>query len=94
MGCQVYTMDDISMASDSGWRGKDEMRTASLVEDVQAGKYGAGNFCSPSLLMSSTTDEPILSSLDGKAVLDNGKSTISALMRLKATLNFTSCPIS
>ena len=91
-------MGDLSLASDSGWRAVDVERKESLKKDFKDNKYGTGNFSKPSVVISSSSaegkDEEKLSDIDGKGVLDNGKSTIGALRDLKAALNFTSCPIS
>jgi len=92
-GTEVYAVDEISVAADSGFRKADEHRVSCLLEDFKGLKYGTGNFCKPSVQESSTTEDKVISAVDGLVVLDNGKSTITALRRLKAALNAMSCLI-
>ena len=97
-GTQTYSLDDLSVAQDSGWRDFDEARVESLKVDYKACKYGTGNYGKPSVVINTSSaegrDEEKISDIDGLAVLDNGKSDIQALKHLKVALNFTSCPIS
>jgi len=97
-GIESYPVDDLSMATDSGWRELDDVRVDALKVDFRNGKYGTGNFSKPSVQISSSSpegnDEEVKSDIDGLTRLDNGKSTIKALRDLKVALNFMSCPIS
>ena len=97
-GVEIYPLLELSLATDSGWRERDDVRVEALKIDFKANKYGTGNFAKPSVIISSTSpegkDEELISDIDGKVKMDNGKSTISALKALKVALNFMSCPIS
>ena len=96
-GTTIYELDDISVATDSGWREIEVLRVEALKVDFMAGKYGTGNFCKPSVCISGSSPEShdleLRSDLDGGVRLDNGKSTIKTLKDLKVALNFTSCLI-
>ena len=96
-GTSTYDLDDISVATDSGWREIELLRVEALTVDFMAGKYGTGNFCKPSVIISGSSpenhDTELRSDLDGCVRLDNGKSTIKTLKDLKVALHFTSCLI-
>jgi len=98
VGSKVYNISDLSIATDSGWRGVDKHRIGLLIEDFKDGKYGTNVLGKPSTVVKPAPDnkfEEVTSLLDGKFLLDNGKSTISALRKLKAraTLPILLCPI-
>ena len=97
-GIVIFPLGELSVAKDSSWREKDQMRVDALKIDFKDGKYGVGNFSKPSVLISTTSpegnDEAVKSDVDGLVRLDNGKSTIIALKEMQVALNFTSCPIS
>ena len=73
-------LDDISVCEDSGWRDVDAGEIAILREKFRAGEYGIGILTIPSILC--WNGQPKNSSDDGRWLLNNGKSTISALKEL------------
>ena len=95
-GTRIYPLEDLSVAQDSGWRDLQDVRVEALKVDFKDNKYGTGNFCKPSVIISSSSpaehDEEVKSDIDGLVKLDNGKSTIQTLKHLKVALNFMSCP--
>lgn len=96
-GTKTYPLVDFSRASDNGWRPLQEVRVEALKKDFKANKYGTGNFSKPSVVISSSSaggaDEEMVSDIDGGVLLDNGQSTIKALLELKVALQSTSCLI-
>ena len=75
-------LDDISVAEDSGWRVLDEDRVSELLDVFKHGDFGATTLAMPSILCDDDS-KPILSREDGRARLNNGKSTVAALKKLR-----------
>ena len=73
-------LKEVSLAEDSGWRDLDEDRVRELVSNFKDGAYLLVIMQSPAVLC--VDDKPAVSSVDGKLVLCNGKSTIAALAQL------------
>ena len=73
-------LDDISVCDDSGWRDVDTGEIAILREKFRAGEYGIGILTIPSILC--WNEQPKHSPDNGRWLLNNGKSTISALQEL------------
>lgn len=79
---KIISLDDISIAEDSGWRELDAERVTELVDSFRKGEYGHGILTIPSVL--SFQDVLKKSSTDGRLLLNNGKSTVAALKKLYA----------
>ena len=73
-------LDDISVCDDSGWRDSDNGEITILREKFKAGEYGIGILTIPSILCWS--EAPKTSTHDGRWLLNNGRSTIAALLDL------------
>ena len=73
-------LDDISVCEDSGWRERDSGEIAILREKFKAGEYGIGILTIPSILC--WDEKPKCSCDDGRYLINNGMSTISALKDL------------
>ena len=74
-------LDDISICADSGWRESDPREIAILKDKFKAGEYGNGILAIPSILC--FDERPKVSTEDGRYLINNGRSTISALKMLK-----------
>ena len=73
-------LKEVSLAEDSGWRDLDEDRVRELVSNFKDGAYLLVIMQSPAVLC--VDSKPAVSSVDGKYVLCNGKSTMAALVHL------------
>ena len=74
-------LEDISICEDSGWRESDPREIAILTEKFKAGEYGNGILTIPSILC--WDEKPKVSTEDGRYLINNGRSTISALKMLQ-----------
>ena len=94
-GVDIFELDDLSVATDSGWRELEEARVAALKQDFKENKYGTGNFSKPTVIVSASSpeghDELLKSAIDGNILLDNGVATIQTLKELKVVPNLTGC---
>ena len=73
---------NLSIAIDSSWRSLDQEHCDTLCAQIKEGKWGRTTLSRPSVRMQDKT-EPMLSSVDGKAKLRNGKHIIAALLRIE-----------
>ena len=73
-------VDEISVASDAGWRDADEAWIAELLQTFYSGSYGYAVLTPPSVL------QDAFSTVDSKMLLVDGKAVVTALQRLKADL--------
>ena len=73
-------IEDVSVGDDSGWRPVDEVRVEELTQLFLTGQYGIGLLKPPSVI--ARDGQPVLA-IDGRQCLSDGKSTMSALARLK-----------
>ena len=80
---RVFDVNDLSCAADSGWRELCEHRVAELTQLFKQGDFGQTTLSAPSALCG-PDKQPLESTVDGKIRLNNGKSTIAALQKLKA----------
>ena len=72
----IIKLEEISVASDSGWREFDQRRVAELVATFEQGEYKQNIMSKPAVL--SFSGRPVLAS-DGLRKLADGKHTIMAL---------------
>ena len=79
----VLPLDDFSIAADSGWRDLDEDRIDELVSIFKNGDFGATTLAMPTVLCDDE-GKALLSREDGRARINNGKSTVAALQKLRA----------
>ena len=79
---KTIPLDDLSTAPDSGWREDDERRVDELEVVCKDGSYGQHTMALPSVQVDDAGREK-LSTTDGRRILNNGKSIIMCLKRLK-----------
>ncbi len=70
-------LEDISIAVDSSWRDFDREAVDGHKETIKAGKYGDTVYKGPSYL------DKLTSGIDGKQLLNDGKSMVTALIETK-----------
>ena len=78
------SLDDVSLADDSGWRVVNEEFVNNLVDDwTERGTYGHTVFEAPSVLLRSDTEQGqfLLSSTAGKIRINNGQRKVAALVK-------------
>ena len=81
IGDITLSLEDISIADDSGWRPIDDTRVAELKNAFLRGEYGQNLLRKPSVLLSNNV--PVMSR-DGLRRLADGKHTVAALQELQA----------
>ena len=77
---------DISVAKDSGWRALNNRHVTALASKFRKGEYGHNILGVPRIRLGCATKEPLVSSMDGKYMLNNGKCCIQALLQLAGRL--------
>ena len=75
-------LDILSVAEDSSWRELDEDHIENLICQIEEGKWGRTNVARPSVRML-TKDDVMLSTIDGKQRLRNGKHIVVAVTRVR-----------
>ena len=78
---QLVPLQEVSLATDSGWRDVDEGHVATLKAMITRGDWGSTTLAGPSLIAEG--GHIILSKEDAKFVIFNGLQIVSALLRLK-----------
>ena len=78
------TLNQISVAEDSGWRDPADDHVEALKKIVLGGEFGSTTLAKPSLLMD-TSGREVVSSCDGCYVINNGKQFIMALQQLETS---------
>ena len=86
---QQVQLDDISLASDSGWRDVDPHMVAQLKEKLMQGDLGRTTLGNPSIVCE---QQQALTASDGKLCINNGKHIITALVEMKSLLEQNGLP--
>ena len=76
-GHAIKALEKLSLGERSGWRARSSKRVAQLKTMFQAGQFGQSCACGATILG--------LEDLDGNSIIDDGCSTVQALMELKQT---------
>ena len=79
-------LNQLSMACDSGWRFLDATHTQTLEEVVRDGDWGLTTLARPSILQESGTGKRLVSTEDGRYLVNNGLHAIKALQNVAAVL--------
>ena len=82
---QLVPLQEVSLATDSGWRDVDEGHVATLKTMITRGDWGSTALAGPSLIAEGS--RIILSKEDAKFVIFNGLQIVSALLRLKTEID-------
>ena len=80
--CEVIPLADISVADDSGWREIDDERCTELQDVILDGSWGATALKGPSLI-ADDSGKLQFCTIDGKAILFDGKHLVTVLQFLK-----------
>jgi hypothetical protein len=78
VGHEKLRLDEVSLASDSGWRELDNERVDELVAVIMQGSWGMTSLAGPSIVSEGGTKQ--CSAEDGKFVIFNGKHIVKALL--------------
>ena len=90
IGSKEIKLEEISIAEDSGWREIDEDRCQELEAIILEGGWGATSLKGPSLI-ADDGGKVQNSTVDGKAILFEGKHLVKVLQVLEQT-KFKVCP--
>ena len=82
VGSGRIALHDISLSEDSGWRDLDPEHVVMFVRSIKDGQWGRTQMARPSLRCQ-LGGEPMLSAIDGKKKLRNGKHIIAALLEVQ-----------
>ena len=81
VGSDRVSLADLSLEDDSVWRALEASHVEELKTKILEGEYGQTTMSTPTVLVDQN-DSPIVSVVDGKIILDNGKHFISALVSI------------